>query len=143
MVLSGCVQWRYPPDGPTADAASLSPQETWRASGTIARPELAIDGKYLTAASSSGGGPATLVIDLGRMCMFNLAVCYHGDDDCCRGRATLSVSTDGQEYRRVAEASAQRQASYLLAGEPVVARYVRLEFSDGTRPWRVAEVRLK
>jgi hypothetical protein len=100
----------------------------------------------MTAATSSGSyRGASVTIDLGRTCLFNMITILHGREQDGYAR-TLSVytSNDGRQFEKRYTTSGTRAATYLPIFTPIRARYVRLVADEpGTRPWSLAEIYLQ
>jgi len=144
-VLTGCVSPIYH-DGSKPPAASVSHRSRWQASGSVSNPNNAIDGNIATAALSGNSYEnATLTINLGKTCVFNLVVIDHGQRAMgfCR-RLAVAMSMDGKTFKHVYAASGTKRITYLWLPSPVLARYVRLQVVvPGRKPWSVAEVHLQ
>jgi len=125
---------------------AITPRSAWKASGTLKDPAKALDGDLLTAAVSEGNyKDATLDIDLGEVCLFNMVAIDHGPDEMgfC-GRVAAETSVDGKEFTRRAEAPGTRKVTIVSLITPVLARYLRLRAVDvGVEAWSVAEVHLQ
>lgn len=127
-------------------AAAISDKKTWKAGGGIPTPASAIDGDLSTAAVSGYSYEnKAIVIDLGKVCLFNTIIVEHGSDQYgfC-GRVGISTSIDGKEYTHRAAMLGTRKVSIFLLVTPVLARHVRLQaVVPGNRPWSIAEVYLR
>jgi len=127
-------------------AAAISDRTTWKAGGSVRTPQNAIDGDLSTAAVT--GYPydnRSVVIDLGKVCVFNTIVVEHGSDEFgfCQ-RVGISTSIDGKEYTHRATVPGTRKVSIFALVTPVLGRYVRLQaIVPGSRPWSLAEVYLR
>jgi hypothetical protein len=121
----------------------ISPKAKWTARGDLSNPQVAVDGRRGAAATASGR-QASLMIDLGRDCLFNYVVIDHGSNE--RGYASqvaILTSTDEQNWRRQAQVPGLRRITSTVLRKPVLARYVRLEARlQPNRPWSVAEIYL-
>lgn len=127
-------------------AAAISDRKTWRAGGGIRTPASAIDGDLSTAAVSGYSYEnKAIVIDLGKVCLFNTIIIQHGNDGLgfCR-RVGISTSLDGKDYTHRAAVPGTRKVSFFVLVTPVLARHVRLQaIVPGNRPWSIAEVHLR
>ncbi len=127
-------------------AAAISDRNAWTAGGGIRTPASAIDGDLSTAAVSGYSYEnKAIVIDLGKVCLFNTIIVEHGNDEFgfCR-RVGISTSIDGKEYTHRAAIPGTRKVSIFLLVTPVLARHVRLQaVVPGNRPWSIAEVHLR
>jgi len=123
----------------------LSARTRWVASGNLRDPQNAVDGNIATAAVSRAGDQnATLTIDLGRNCQFNMVVVEHGAKEFgFPRRMAVLTSTDGVNFRKQIEVPGLRRVTTAVLIRQVLARYVRLQaVVPGERPWSVAEVHL-
>lgn len=142
MMLAGCENSITDETG-QAPGSVITPRQTWRAMGDVQNPSLAIDGSVSTAATTTGSyDNASITVDLGKPCIFNLIQIEHGSDE--QGyarRASVLVSIDGEKYERVAEASGTRRVTNINLITPTLARYVRIQATiSGPRPWSIAEI---
>ncbi|MFA6133107.1 MAG: discoidin domain-containing protein [Phycisphaerae bacterium] len=140
----GCTGQIYH-DG-RGQASALSSRSTWRASGDLRSPALAIDGDTSTMAlSPSTEGKGTLTIDLGKPCVFNTIIIEHGSNEFGFARRTaVSTSTDGVNFTQRYSAPGTRRVTILCPSTPMLARYVRIQAAvPGDQPWSVAEVFLQ
>ncbi|MHC4986325.1 MAG: discoidin domain-containing protein [Planctomycetota bacterium] len=130
-----------------APASSISPRPSWSISGQgVSNDAAAIDGDLSTrAVTASGYEEASLTVDLGKPCLFNLIVIDHGDHETGYAeRLAVLTSMDGLEYTRQKVASGQRGRTWIALVTPVMARYVRIEVvRPHWQPWSVAEVQIK
>ena len=131
----------------TPPAADVSDKETWSIEGRgVQDPGWAIDGDIGTRARSTEGyRTASLTIDLGKACLFNMVAIEHGDDPIgYADMLTISTSLDGRAYTRRTVAPGNRKRSIVALVTPTLAQYVRIEVERPSyRPWSVAEIQLK
>lgn len=143
VLCAGCVGPTYGEGAGKLPAAAITPRQAWTAYGVLEHPELAIDDKANTAAVSGDSyAQATLTIDLGKPCFFNMVVVDHGfrKDGFCRQMALLT-SMDGRQFQRLQAVYGTRRLTIVALVTPRMARYIRLEaLEPGTEPWAVAEV---
>ncbi len=142
VLLAGCDNSITDETG-QAPGSVITPRRTWRVMGDVQNPAQAIDGSISTAATASGNyDNASITIDLGKPCIFNLIQIEHGSDE--QGyarRASVLVSIDGEKYERVAEAPGTRKVTNINLITPTLARYVRIQANiSGPRPWSIAEI---
>ena len=127
-------------------AAAISPKQTWKASGGLRTPENAIDGRLSTAAQTGHSyANRSIVIDLGKVCMFNTIIIEHGNDEFgyCR-RVGIYTSIDGKEYTHRTSLPGTRRVSIFALVTPVLGRYIRLQaVTPGNSSWSIAEVHLR
>lgn len=127
-------------------AAAISERVTWKASGGVRAPQSAIDDDLSTAAITSYSyANRVIIIDLGKVCVFNTVIIEHGSDEFgfCR-RVGISTSIDGKEYTQQIAGPGTRRVSIFAVIRPVLGRYVRLQaIVPGNRPWSIAEVHLR
>ena len=127
-------------------AAAISDRSIWKVSGGVRAPQNAIDDDLSTAAVTTHSyANRAIIIDLGKVCVFNTVIIEHGDDEFgfCR-RVGISTSIDGQEYTQQAAGPGTRKVSIFALVRPVLGRYVRLQaIVPGSRPWSIAEVHLR
>ena len=145
-LCSGCVGPMHGETARKTPAAAITPRASWTAYGLLENPELAIDDKVNTAAVSKDSyAGATLTIDLGKPCLFNMVVVDHGfrKDGFCRQMALLT-SMDGRQFHQGHTVYGTRRLTIVALVAPRMARYVRLEaVQPGAEPWAVAEVYLQ
>ena len=121
----------------------ISPRARWVAYGDLRNPGNAVDGLISTAAvSGSEYRGATITIDLGKTCMFNMVAVEHGSDALgYPRRMAILTSDDGQTFHLQMVVAGLPRVSSAVFVRPVLARYVRLRAdTEGHRPWSVAEV---
>jgi len=139
----GCADAPIFHDARDHPIGEISPRSSWSVSGTLADLEKAIDGDLTTAARSNNPhAGATLTLDLGKVCLFNLAAVDHGAAQMAFARRVeIRTSVDGRRFRTQYIAPGTRRVTALLLGEPVLARYVTFRVVEpGPEPWSVAEV---
>ena len=129
-------------------AANVAPRAEWTAheATQILNAERAFDGNRSSAATTSSSyRGAALTIDLGKECMFNMIVIYHGNDEMgFVSRITVSTSMDGKTFVKRFDGPGTRRVSTFLLVRPVVGRYVRLQVvHPGQRPWSIAEIYIR
>ena len=123
----------------------LSPRSDWLISGELRDPHYAVDGNDSTAAvSGSDYQGATLTIDLGKLCQFNMVIVEQGNGRYgFPRRLGVLTSSDGVNFRKQMEVPGLRRVTTALLVQQVLARYVRLEaIVPGDKPWSVAEVHI-
>ena len=132
-------------EGSRGGTSAISPRSSWTARGTVDNPAAAIDGHFTTVAQApAGGGPARLVIDLGKPCLFNTVVLEHGMDEMAFGRQVqLAVSLEGGPSRLATITTGQRRVTVISLISPVLARQIELTAAPGSQGWSVAELYLK
>ena len=122
---------------------AITPRSRWLPTGDLRDPFYAVDNNINTAAvSDEAYENATLTIDLGKACLFNMVVIEHGPDQWgfCRKLAILT-SDDGRKFDQQAVVPGLRRRTTVLLVRSVLARYIRLQVLEtGDRPWSVAEV---
>ena len=127
-------------------AAAISDRSTWKAGGAVRMPQNAIDGNLSTAAVTGHTyDNRAILIDLGKVCLFNTIIIEHGNDEFgfCR-RVGIWTSIDGKKYTHRAALPGTRRVSIFALVTPVLARYIRLQaVVPGNRPWSIAEVHLQ
>ena len=144
-IVPGCVENIYDNQG-KAQAAMITPRQQWRVEGDVNDPAYAIDG-LLSTASTTGYDydNATVTIDLGKICLFNMVVIDHGENEngFCR-RLAMLTSTNGKTFIRRKIAPGNRRVSIICLISPILARYVRLQaISQGQEPWALAEIHMQ
>lgn len=128
-----------------AEAALITPRDTWRLSGDMKSVFLAADQNISTAAvSGDSSGRGTITIDLGKPCVFNMVIIEHGEDEMgFAPHVAVLTSLDGQVFTQNCVGVGTRRVTILYLGGPALARYVRLQaLTVGQRPWTVAEIYL-
>ncbi len=132
-------------NGPRFWADRISPRTRWRVLGDLRNPLNAVDGEISTAAVGDfAGDNATLTLDLGKPCLFNMVVVEHGLEEYgyCRRMAVLT-SNEGVNFTRQMDVPGLRRVTTAVLIRPVLARYVRIQATvPGHRRWSVAEVHL-
>ncbi|MCE5326978.1 MAG: discoidin domain-containing protein [Planctomycetaceae bacterium] len=126
-------------------AARISPKNAWTIKSDLADAAAAIDGNYATAATSSDVyASSTIVLDLGKTCMFNTVVIEHGEElGYCR-RLTVATSIDGKTYTQRMTGPGNRKTTIVAIVTPVLARYVQIKaVIPGNRAWSVSEIDLQ
>ncbi|MBN2296619.1 MAG: discoidin domain-containing protein [Pirellulales bacterium] len=132
--------------GKTLLPNAMSPYTEWKISATGARfnnIQHAMDGFNATYASTRGGYQgASITIDLGRPCMFNMVALLHSDQGMGFARlVALSTSMDGKKFTHEYTAPGTRKVTYLLPMTRITARYVRLTaVRPGSEPWSISEI---
>ena len=144
MMLCGCeVDYSSRQKFP---AAEISPRSSWKVSGTLRGCENAIDDDSSTAATTGHSyDNSVIIVDLGKICLFNTIIADHGSDEFgfCR-RVAILTSIDGKKYTHQAAISGTRQVSFFNLVTPTLARYIRLQaIVPGNRPWSIAELYLQ
>ena len=147
LLLAGCGPGPvYVPSTGGYLGPSITPQQRWSLSGTVAEPALAADGDRSTAAQAGRGQTdAELVIDLREPCVFQSVVIHHGavERGYCR-LVALDTSVDGRSWRQRYTAAGTRQVTILCLPEVVLARHIRLRcLVPGPERWTIAEVYLQ
>ena len=140
--LTGCVD-PGGSEGAAPPGSLITPRQAWRAYGDLRDTQKAIDGDISTAAVTGGSyANAHIVIDLGKLCLFNRIIVEHGPDEYgYPNRMAVYTSQDGQNFRLQCEAYGKRQVTNAMIVSPVLARYVKLvAVAPGARPWSVAEI---
>ena len=142
LTVLGCNGPIYAPDRVIFSDA-ITPRSRWLATGDLRDPFYVIDNNINTAAVIEGNYEnATLTIDMGKACLFNMVVVDHGQDEWnfCRKLAVL-ISDDGKSFRQAAVVPGLRRVTTVLLVRRVLARYIRLEaVAAGGRAWSIAEV---
>lgn len=144
VALTGCGTGDlYQHKSKKPPAAALSDPRTWKLSGTVQSPSLAVDGKRNTYARSTSRQPTPqITIDLGKSCLFNAVFIDHGTNEFgyCRRLAVLT-SLDGENFTKCYETQGTRLITSACIITPVLARYVRLQvIQPGSQAWSVAEI---
>lgn len=144
--LGGCVERIYNPAPRVIHGARITSPTRWKISGTLGDLPNAIDGNVHTAAvSAANASGAQITLDLGKMCLFNMVVVDHGDQQagCCH-RTSVYTSVDGANFRPAGSAPGVRRVTTVLLMTPTHARYVRVQVDEpGDQPWSVAELYLR
>jgi hypothetical protein len=126
---------------------TITAKSRWRVTGGLENVQAAADGDPSTAASGGGSaGNATLTIDLGEACLFNMVVIDHGSSGGLGypRRLALLASTDGQNFRRLAVVPGTRRVTLVNIITPYLARYIRLQaVARGPDPLSIAEVHIQ
>ncbi|MBS3733574.1 MAG: discoidin domain-containing protein [Phycisphaerae bacterium] len=127
---------------------TLAPRSEWQARGRgFDAPPHAIDSNTQTVARTRRGyGDASLTLDLGDVCLFNMVILDHGSagEMGFAGRVAVLTSIDGKTFTRCAAAPGTRRITLIPVVTPTLARYVRIQaVSPGGRPWSIAEVHLQ
>ncbi len=136
-------------DGKTTLAAKITPRSKWIATGNLGDPSKAIDGKIGTiTVVGDPRRPADLIIDVGKVCTFNMIVIDHGTQEMGVSRwlgiATSSTKKPDDFTRDSYVAVGTRRITTVVLQRTVLARYVRLRvIRQGANPWAVAEVHLQ
>ncbi len=126
-------------------AARISPKNTWTIKGDLGDISAAIDGNPSTAAiSTEVYANSTLILDLGKTCMFNTILIEHGDEmGFCR-RMSVSTSIDGKTYTMRTIGPGNRKTSIIALVTPVLARYVQIKaLIPGNNAWSISEIDLQ
>ncbi len=144
FLIGGCIDSGiYDTEEGGSLVGKLTPRETWKVTGNINEPDKAIDGNLATAAVNvEGVNPAWLTVDLGKQCLFNLAVIDHGRNQYgFARRIAVYTSDDGKEFTHRHTVSGKRRVTAILLPHFVLARYVRFQVvSPGDKPWSIAEL---
>ncbi len=128
---------------------NISPQSTWKIDSTdggFVGLRQAIDGSPLTfAVTSRRYNNATITLDLGRPCVFNLVALRHGiNENGFARRLSLSTSLDGKDYTSRYECVGTKKVTYIPILTPITARYIRIRASvPGSEAWSIAEIYLQ
>jgi hypothetical protein len=144
ILLTGCGGPIYQ-EG-KSPASAITPRSSWQASGDMRGAQAVLDGDIGTAAvSAAPDGGGSITIDLGKPCVFNMAVIEHGTNEWAFARrVALLTSLDGISFTQRYSALGTRRVTILCPAAPILARYVRLQaVVAGDRPWLVAEVYLQ
>lgn len=125
-------------------AASIVPdRRQWTVTGDVSRPARAADANAQTAAVSAAEyDGATVTVDFGKACLFNLAVIDHGPYEMgFAKRVAISTSLDGETFTYRKGATGTRGVTAISLITPVLARYVQFKaVMPGDQPWSVAEI---
>ena len=129
-------------------AAALTPRSEWAAfsSAEVSNIEAAIDGSDGTAAETGYDyKDASVIIDLGKACMFNEVIVSHDPHEMGYAhRVAVLTSMDGKTFRKCFDGPGNRKVSYFLLVAPVLARYVKLQVVyPGAEPWSLGEIYLR
>lgn len=147
IVPSGCIPApAYPKPTDNPPAAVISPKSTWKASGDLRNPSAAIDNDIATAASSGQNyNGASLTVDLGKPCVFNLVILDQGASEYAHPRrVSLLTSLDGQKFDLQWTAPGNRRVTVLCPLKGILARYVRVQAAmAGSQPWAIAELEVE
>ncbi len=144
ILLTGCGGPIYQEGN--AQASAITPRSSWQASGDMRGAQAVLDGDIATAAvSAAPDGGGSITIDLGKPCVFNMAVIDHGTNEWAFARrVVLLTSLDGISFTQRYSALGTRRVTILCSSAPILARYVRFQaVVPGDRPWSVAEVYLQ
>lgn len=147
-MLAGCggTPMIYQDNSQSLLGESLTPKNTWLASGDVTTPASAIDGQVDTLANSGASyAGATFTIDLGRSCVFQTIILDHGrNEDGYAATVEVFTSTDGRIWQPEYVTIGTRRATILSLPKPTLARYLRLRaLRPGPGPWSLAEVYLQ
>ncbi len=148
VVCAGC-ELQPPPPQRRAVHGSISAPSTWEitsSGGGFKNLHDAIDGSTLTAAVTTGSyQDASVTIDLGRSCLFNMIGILHGREEHGHARiVSVYTSHDGKSFTKRYTTAGTRAATYLPIFTPLRARYIRLVAEQpGPRPWVLAEIYLQ
>jgi len=126
--------------------STVSNKTNWRLSGDFHDAAKAADGYIGTAASSGDNPTASIIIDLGKPCMFNTIILDHGPDNEHNFPNRLSVVTsyDGRAWTNVYVVQGTRRITYIPLLTPTLARYIRLQtLVKNDEPWTIAEIYLQ
>jgi hypothetical protein len=139
----GCAQSPIYDPAENHPIGNVSQRHLWRLGGDLKDPAKAADGDLATAATDpQRRANATLTIDLGKPCVFNLVIVDHGLNQYgfCR-RMVVLTSMDGQTFTQRHAVPGTRRVTAAMLPEFVLARYIRLQAATpGDRPWSIAEV---
>ncbi len=128
---------------------TISAPEKWKISsdgGSFTNLKAAIDDTIDTMAVSGGNYRNTsFALDLGKPCVFNMIVLFHGKKEFgFAGKLLVSTSNDGKKYKNIHTAPGTRDRTYLLLMTPVNARYLRITALEaGSRPWSIGGIVLR
>ena len=128
---------------------NISPQNTWKISSTgggFIGLRQAIDGSAITfAITSKRYNNATITLDLGRPCIFNLVALRHGmNENAFARRVSLSTSLDGKKYTSRYECIGTKRITYIPILTPITARYIKIRATvPGRESWSIAEIYLQ
>ena len=144
-VLAGCNGEIYGPGRTLSKAARITPRSQWTATGNLGDPSKAIDGNIGTiTVVGDRRRPADLIIDLGRVCVFNMIAIDHGAREMgfCRRLGIATTTTKPNDFTLDSYiAVGTRRITTVVLQQAVLARYVRLcVIGQGENPWAVAEV---
>lgn len=148
FILPGCEP-EFDMTRGTVLGDSISPQNSWKISSTgggIIGLRQAIDGSPITfAITTKRYGNATIILDLGRPCIFNLVALRHGmNENGFARRVSLSTSQDGKKYTPRYECIGTKRITYIPILTPITARYIRIRASlPGREAWSIAEIYLQ
>ena len=89
---------------------------------------------------------ASVTIDLGQSCVFNLVILYHGDEE--RGfskQVSVATSSDGITFKPQAVVPGTRKVTYILLEHWKRSRYVRITAnrSAQNKPWCLSELYIR
>ncbi len=145
LAMAGCNP-TFDADGPRVPRGAISSMGRWSISssqGTFTELESAIDGSSSTAAKAEGNyAGASMTIDLGRHCIFNMVVLCHGrEENGYARRVSVEVSTDGKTFRAGWSTFGTRAQTYIPLLTPVTARYVRITATEASATgWVISQV---
>ena len=126
--------------------STVSNKGNWRLSGDFRDVARAADGDIGTAASSGDNSTASIMIDLGKPCMFNTIILDHGPDHERNfpNRISVVTSYDGRFWTNVYVVQGTRRITYIPLLTPTLARYIRLQtLVKNDEPWTIAEIYLQ
>jgi hypothetical protein len=148
-LLAGACEPAPPAANRRAPESSISHPRTWKITsqgGGIRNLAAAIDGDPLTAAvTTQRYDGASVTIDLGRVCLFNMVTILHGQQPQGHARiVSLYTSNDGQQFDKRYETPGTRSVTSVPVLTLIRARYIRLVAEQaGSRPWSLADIYLQ
>jgi hypothetical protein len=126
-------------------SGAMAPRGQWRvaASSGMQNAAAALDGNMMTFATTAERyRTASITVDFGRPCFFNMIVLRHGAKEFGFARkVSLSVSMDGKTFTPVQTVLGTRKITYMLMFSSTTARYIRLTAEQpGSSAWAIGEL---
>jgi hypothetical protein len=89
---------------------------------------------------------ASVTVDLGQSCVFNLVILYHGDEPMgFPNQVSVATSSDGITFKEQASVPGTRKVTYILFQHWTRSRYVRITADRAARkkPWCLSELYIR
>jgi hypothetical protein len=89
---------------------------------------------------------ASVTVDLGQSCVFNLVILYHGDEPMgFPSQVSVATSSDGITFKEQASVPGTRKVTYILLEHWTRSRYVRITADRAARkrPWSLSELYIR
>jgi hypothetical protein len=129
-------------------SGAMTRRKQWTISGSGAEfinLKAALDENPRTMArtKTSKFSDASITIDLGQSCVFNLVILYHGDEPLgFPKQVSVSTSSDGVTFEQQAIVPGTRKVTYILLEHWKRSRYVRITADRAAqrKPWCLSEL---